>query len=58
MDIHNEVCKGQEAMEAVSEDEVETENDGNVANGPPTPKVEVFGRIFNFFKVENRRPFY
>ena len=58
MDIHKEVCKGQEAVEAVSEDEVEAENDGNVANGPPTPKVEVFGRIFNFFKVENRRPFY
>ena len=58
MDIHKEVCKGQEAVEAVSEDEVEAENDGNVANGPPTPKVEVFWRIFNFFKVENRRPFY
>ena len=46
MDIHKEVCKGQEAVEAVSEDEVEAENDGNVANGPPTPKVEVFRRNF------------
>ena len=46
MDIHKEVCKGQEAVEAVSEDEVEAENDGNVANGPSTPKVEVFRRNF------------
>jgi len=37
MDIHNEVCKGKEDTEAVSEDEVKTEN---VADGPPTPKVE------------------
>ena len=56
MDIHNEVCKGKEDTEVASEDEVETEN---VADGPPTPKVEVlnfFDGIFNeFWNIEKSR---
>ena len=56
MDIHNEVCKGKEDTEVASEDEVEAEN---VADGPPTPKVEVlqfFDGIFNeFWNIENFR---